>query len=191
MIRNARFIGSVRELSGQPSYMIFIYKITEVKVCISLRKYRDVTLAANETSAYAQCSQPHRKLILTAMQLKFSQVNLKMMAIQKIEKKTHFIQNYSNGPFFAVRLIYKSWASGMELRIRIKFNIKWVNLNIPSLINFVLFYLKSNQNINQMRVRYHSNNGIGTLYSMIDLIYMSFEDLWGVRSKRKLQIGKM
>ena len=68
--------------------MIFIYKITEVKFCISLRKYRDVTLAANEPSAYTQCSQAHRKLILTAMQLKFSQIYLKMMAIQKIEKLT-------------------------------------------------------------------------------------------------------
>ena len=66
--------------------MIFTYKIKEVKLCISLRKYRDMTLAANEASAYTQCSQPHRKLILTAMQLKFLQINLKMMAIQKIEK---------------------------------------------------------------------------------------------------------
>ena len=45
-----------------------------------------MTLAANETSAYTQCSQPHRKLILTAMQLKFLQINLKIMAIQKIKK---------------------------------------------------------------------------------------------------------
>ena len=60
--------------------------MTEVKFCISLRKYRDVTLAANEASAFTQCSQPHRKLILTGMQLKFSQINLKMMAIQKIGK---------------------------------------------------------------------------------------------------------
>ena len=66
--------------------MIFIYKIREVKVYISLRKYCDVTLAANKTSAYTQCSQPHIKLILTAMQLKFSQINLKIMAIQKKEK---------------------------------------------------------------------------------------------------------
>ena len=43
--------------------MIFIYKITEVKFCISLRKYRDETLAANDVSAYTQCSQSHRKLI--------------------------------------------------------------------------------------------------------------------------------
>ena len=65
--------------------MIFIFKITEVKFCISLRKYRDVTVfAANEASAYTQWSQPHRKLILTAIQLQFSQINLKMMAIQKI-----------------------------------------------------------------------------------------------------------
>ena len=66
--------------------MIFIYKITEVKFCISLRKYNDVTLAAKEVSAYTQCSQPHRKLILRALLLKFSQINLKMMAIQKIGK---------------------------------------------------------------------------------------------------------
>ena len=66
--------------------MICIYKITEVKFCISLRKYRDVTLAANEASAYTQCSQPHRKLILTDIVLKFSQINLKMMAIKKIGK---------------------------------------------------------------------------------------------------------
>ena len=66
--------------------MIFIYKITEVKFCISLRKYRDVTIATNEASAFAVCSQPHRKLIVTAMRLKFSQINLKMMAIHKIGK---------------------------------------------------------------------------------------------------------
>ena len=42
--------------------MMFIYKITEVKFCIMLRKYHDVTLAANEASAYTHCSQPHRKL---------------------------------------------------------------------------------------------------------------------------------
>ena len=66
--------------------MIFIYNITEVKFYISLRKYRDVTTAANEASAYTQCSQPHRKLILTAMLLKFSQINLIMIAIQKIGK---------------------------------------------------------------------------------------------------------
>ena len=83
--------------------MIFIYKIKEVKFCTSLRKYRDMTLAANETSAYTTSSQPHRKLILSAMQLKFLQINLKMMAIQKIEK--HFVQNYPKGPFCVARLI--------------------------------------------------------------------------------------
>ena len=56
--------------------MIFIYKTTEVKFCISLRKYRDVTITTNEASAYAVCSQPHRKLIVTAMRLKFSQIIL-------------------------------------------------------------------------------------------------------------------
>ena len=66
--------------------MIFIYKITEVKFCISLRKYRDVILTANEASAYTPCSRLRRKLILTARLLKFSQINHKMMAIQKIGK---------------------------------------------------------------------------------------------------------
>ena len=67
-------------------YMIFIYKITDVKFCISLRKYSDVSLAVNDASAYTPWLWPHRKLILTAMLLKFSQINLKMMAIQKIGK---------------------------------------------------------------------------------------------------------
>ena len=33
--------------------MIFIYKITEVKFCIPLRKYSDVPLAVNDASAYS------------------------------------------------------------------------------------------------------------------------------------------
>ena len=32
--------------------MIFIYKITEVKFCISVRKYSDLSLAVNDASAY-------------------------------------------------------------------------------------------------------------------------------------------
>ena len=68
--------------------MIFKYKITEVKIFISVRKYRDMTLAENEVSDIYTYSRPHRKFILTAMLLKFLQINLKMMAIQKIVKKT-------------------------------------------------------------------------------------------------------
>ena len=66
--------------------MIVIYKITEVKFCISLRKYHDVTLAANVVAVYTTYLRPHKKLILTAILLKFSQNNLKIMNIQKIEK---------------------------------------------------------------------------------------------------------
>ena len=40
--------------------MVFIYKITEVKFCILLRKYRDVTLAANEASAYTMLATPQK-----------------------------------------------------------------------------------------------------------------------------------
>ena len=33
-------------------HMMFIYKITKVNFCISLRKYYEVTLAENDTAAY-------------------------------------------------------------------------------------------------------------------------------------------
>ena len=49
-----------------------------------LRKYQDV--AANDDTAYTQSLRPLRKLILTAILLKISQINLKMIRIQKIEK---------------------------------------------------------------------------------------------------------
>ena len=66
--------------------MMFIYELIEVKFCMSLRKYHDVTIAANDAAAYTQCFRPHRKLIFTAILLKISQINLKMVRIQKIEK---------------------------------------------------------------------------------------------------------
>ena len=53
-----------------------------VLVCIVF-----VTLSANHAAIYiAPCSPSNRKLILTAMLLKFSQINLKMMDIQKVGK---------------------------------------------------------------------------------------------------------
>ena len=65
---------------------MFIYKISEVKICVSLRKHHDVTFAENDPAAYTQCLGPHRKLIMTAILLNFSQTNLKILHIQKIEK---------------------------------------------------------------------------------------------------------
>ena len=42
---------------------------------MSLRKYHDVELEANDAAKYyAPCSQPHSKLILTASLLKFLQI---------------------------------------------------------------------------------------------------------------------
>ena len=35
--------------------MMFMYKIIEVKSCMSLREYRDVTLAVNDAAAYTPC----------------------------------------------------------------------------------------------------------------------------------------
>ena len=53
---------------------------------MSLRKYLDVSVAANDATAYTQCLRPHKKLILTAIVLKISQINLKMIRIQTTEK---------------------------------------------------------------------------------------------------------
>ena len=58
----------------------------EVKFCVSLHKYHDVIIAANNAAAHTPCLQSNRKLILTAILLKFSQIDLKMICIQKIEK---------------------------------------------------------------------------------------------------------
>ena len=41
---------------------------------MSLRKYHYVIIAANEAARYTQCLRPHRKLILTAILLKVSQI---------------------------------------------------------------------------------------------------------------------
>ena len=57
-----------------------------------LCKYHDVTLAANDADAYT-CLRPYRMLILAAILLKISLINLKIMNIQKIEKNKHFDQN--------------------------------------------------------------------------------------------------
>ena len=53
---------------------------------MSLREHHDITFAESDAAAYMPCLEPHRKLILTAILLKFSQTSLKVMYIQKIEK---------------------------------------------------------------------------------------------------------
>ena len=66
--------------------MTLIYKITVVKMCVSLCEHYDVTFVENHAAAYTPCLWPHRKLILTVILLKVSQTNLKIMYILKIEK---------------------------------------------------------------------------------------------------------
>ena len=61
--------------------MMFKYKITEVKYRVSSREHLDVTFAENDAAEYMPCLGPHRKLILTAILLKFSQTILKRMHI--------------------------------------------------------------------------------------------------------------
>ena len=75
--------------------MMFKYKfkITEVTFCMSLRKYHDVTLAVNAAAAYTPCLRPHRKLILTAILLKISQINLQIMYFQKKERLSILIKS--------------------------------------------------------------------------------------------------
>ena len=67
---------------------MFIYKIKEVEIYVSLREHADVTFAENDTAAYIPCLGLHKKLILTVILLKFSQTNLKIMYNQKIEQET-------------------------------------------------------------------------------------------------------
>ena len=45
-------------------------------------------IAENDAAAYTPYLGPHRQLILTAILLNFSQTNLNIMYIQKIEKYT-------------------------------------------------------------------------------------------------------
>ena len=66
--------------------MMFIYKMTEVNFPMSLRKNHDVTIAINDAVPNTLCLDSHKTLILTAIPLKISQINLRIMHIQEIEK---------------------------------------------------------------------------------------------------------
>ena len=85
-------------------YMMSIYKITEVTISVSFREHPDVTFAKYNAAAYTPCLGPRRRLISTAILLKFSQTNLKIMYIPKIEKM--FWSKISQGLFWVTRLIY-------------------------------------------------------------------------------------
>ena len=56
--------------------MMFIYKIMEVKICVSLRECHGVSFAENEAVTYMSCLEPNRKLILTAILINFSQTKI-------------------------------------------------------------------------------------------------------------------
>ena len=66
--------------------MMLIYKITEVNFLMSLRKYHDVTIGINNAAPYTSCLESHKNLISKAIPLKISQINLKIMHNQEIEK---------------------------------------------------------------------------------------------------------
>ena len=106
-------IGTVKSSKFTPNshfakQVMFIYKITEVKLCMSLRKYHDVTLAENDTTAYIQCLRPHRKVILTNILLKFLQINLKIINIHSENRKINIlIKKYPKGHFCLTWLIWR------------------------------------------------------------------------------------
>ena len=53
---------------------------------MSLRKYHHMPIAANDVATDTRSVRQYKKLILTAILLKISQINLKMICIQKTEK---------------------------------------------------------------------------------------------------------
>ena len=53
---------------------------------MSLRKYHDVNIAIVDTVPYTLRLESYKNLILTAIPLKISQINFKIMHIQEIEK---------------------------------------------------------------------------------------------------------
>ena len=65
---------------------MFKYKITKVKLCVSLHKHHEVTIAETDGDAYTPFLELHRKLILTDTLLKVLQIYLKIKYFQKIEK---------------------------------------------------------------------------------------------------------
>ena len=89
--------------------MMFIYKITELKNCVSLHEHLDVTFAENDAAVYTPCLGSHRKLILTAFILNFS--HLKIMHIQKIKKKPDMLIKNTLRSLFERCGSYFNWKS--------------------------------------------------------------------------------
>ena len=67
---------------------MLIFKITEVKFCMSLRIYHDVTLSAKDAVAFTPYLRPNRKLNWTVILLKNSKIDLKVMYIKKYKNET-------------------------------------------------------------------------------------------------------
>ena len=61
---------------------------------VSLREHHDVTFVEYDAAAYTACLGTHKRLILTAILIKYLQTNLKIIYIQKIENK-HFDKKYA------------------------------------------------------------------------------------------------
>ena len=65
---------------------MFIFKIIEVDFLVPMRKYHNMTIAINDAAPYIPCLESHKNFILTAIPHKISQINLKIIHIQEIEK---------------------------------------------------------------------------------------------------------
>ena len=58
---------------------------------MTLLKYQEVTLAVNNAAAYVPCLRPNRKLMLTAILLKMSQINLNTEYMYNVNSKNRKI----------------------------------------------------------------------------------------------------
>ena len=92
-----------------------------------LRKYYDVTLAANNAVTYNLCSNLIESLFLTGFLLMFSQINLKMMHIQQIGSKNRSTEGCSK-----VKKSVDMTSSGKNgLNIRTNASPKWDRTRCP------------------------------------------------------------
>ena len=64
-----------------------------------LRKYHDITIAINDAAPYTPCLESYKNLISTAIPLKISQINLKIMHIQNRKINIFIKITLLEGPF--------------------------------------------------------------------------------------------
>ena len=84
---------------------MFIYKLTEVKFCMSVRKYHDVTLTANDAASciYTMFTNPYKVFFDSYVTKIFT--NQSFDEHLESQKINILIKKYHKGPFSATRII--------------------------------------------------------------------------------------